>query len=649
MHRHAVRLAFAALVAASLVCALDVYVDLGARDLVEHYVYNGVFLIAAGLCAWRAIVVPRDRLAWALVAVAILCWLGGTVFWIINLDNDQVPIPSLADALYLGMYIPLSVAVIRLVRGRTRGTARMLILDGVIGVLALAAVSAALVLEHVLDAAGGDAVAMAVTIAYPVCDVVLIGIVIQAAAMSGWVVPRSWAVLAAGLFWFALADGIYYAQIAMGTYDPYGILDAVWLLGVGLMALAAWQPDARVERERTLDWRQLVAPGGFAALALGIAVYAYAAELNPYAMVLACGALLATIVRMVATFKQNLELLDDARRESVTDALTGLGNRRRLLADLDAAPERGRVLVLADLNGFKRYNDTFGHLAGDALLSRLGDRLAWAVAARGRAYRMGGDEFCVLLDRTITIPDALRLVGDALAEQGEGFAISAACGAVELPDEAGRASDALRLADARMYERKRGGRGSGSQGVALLLQLLEERSPAFAAHAGRVAELAEAVAERLELPGTERDAIRTAASLHDIGKLAIPDSIVLKPGPLDSAEWAFMTRHTLVGERVLQVLPGVERVARIVRSGHERPDGCGYPDGLTAEEIPLAARIVAACDAYDAMTSDRPHRRALRADAALQELRDGAGTQFDPAVVRALEAVLAAELAPVAR
>lgn len=136
-------------------------------------------------------------------------------------------------------------------------------------------------------------------------------------------------------------------------------------------------------------------------------------------------------------------------------------------------------------------------------------------------------------------------------------------------------------------------------------------------------------------------AVRQGAELHDIGKLAVPDAILNKPGPLDEEEWTFMRRHTLVGERILAAAPALADVARLVRSSHERFDGSGYPDHLVGESIPLGARVIAVCDAWDAMTTDRPYRRAMEHAEALAELERCSGTQFDPAVVKVFRAVLA--------
>jgi two-component system, cell cycle response regulator len=297
------------------------------------------------------------------------------------------------------------------------------------------------------------------------------------------------------------------------------------------------------------------------------------------------------------------------------------------------------VLILLDLNGFKGYNDTFGHLAGDALLQRLGGALQTTLAGTARAYRLGGDEFCVLAPATSA--DIESPARHALSEQGEGFAIAAASGSVRIPAEAGTATDALRLADQRMYAAKLGGRpGTERQTTDALVRVLAERHPALGDHVDGVAELAEAVARRLGLDDRQSAQVRHAAELHDIGKVAVPDAIVHKPGPLSSDEWAFMRTHTVLGERILAAAPALRKEAALVRSSHERWDGQGYPDQRAGEDIPLGSRIIFVCDALDAMTSPRVYRRRSSQEEAVTELRRCAGTQFDPAVVDALCAAL---------
>jgi diguanylate cyclase (GGDEF)-like protein/PAS domain S-box-containing protein len=325
------------------------------------------------------------------------------------------------------------------------------------------------------------------------------------------------------------------------------------------------------------------------------------------------------------------------------DALTGLPNRRRLMEELDGIEAR-HVLVFFDLDGFKLYNDSFGHPEGDLLLRRLGRKLSEGLGDSGRAFRLGGDEFCVLARMQEGDGDALvDSCRAALSEQGEGFEVSASWGSVILPDEAPDATSALVTADQRMYADKGAGRASARQQTRdIALRVLAERHPELHEHSGAVAGLARAVGERLGLDDALLDDLERAAELHDIGKIAIPDAIVAKPTPLDADEWAFMRRHTLIGESVLSAAPSLRGAARIVRSSHERFDGAGYPDGLSGDRIPLASRIVFVCDAFDAMTTDRPYRTAMTVDAALAELAECAGTQFDPAVVEAFRAQIGA-------
>jgi two-component system cell cycle response regulator len=171
--------------------------------------------------------------------------------------------------------------------------------------------------------------------------------------------------------------------------------------------------------------------------------------------------------------------------------------------------------------------------------------------------------------------------------------------------------------------------------------MVTERTPELRDHVDDVALLAEGVGRRLGLRAHELHELVRAAELHDIGKLAIPDAILSKPGPLDAAEWEFVRQHTIIGERMLHMAPALEGVARLVRWSHERVDGGGYPDGLVGDEIPIGARIVSVCDAFNAMTSERPYQRAMSADAAVAELLRHAGTQFDADVIAAFRAELA--------
>jgi diguanylate cyclase (GGDEF)-like protein len=374
--------------------------------------------------------------------------------------------------------------------------------------------------------------------------------------------------------------------------------------------------------------------------------------MNFLAVGLATASILLILVRLHLTAVENKRLLYGSQREATTDSLTSLGNRRKLSTDLAARieeldPSRPLLLTLFDLDGFKLYNDTFGHVAGDRLLERLAARLE--SAGSGTAYRMGGDEFCTL-ERAADEDEAGSITARAaaaLSEHGEGFSIGSSHGSVWLPAETADPTEALRIADRRMYTRKGQGRTSAAQQSAdVLLSALAESDLDLRAHIAGVAELACATAIRLDVSEGEMETVRQTALLHDVGKVAIPDEILNKPGKLDEAEWAFMKRHTVIGERIISAAPALARVAAIVRSTHEYYDGTGYPDGLAGENIPLVARIVAVCDAYDAMTTRRAYRGPLDGEAALQELRRCAGSQFDPEVVEAFASALDAARDP---
>jgi diguanylate cyclase (GGDEF)-like protein len=371
-----------------------------------------------------------------------------------------------------------------------------------------------------------------------------------------------------------------------------------------------------------------------------------AARANTQATVGAGLAIALLLCAFGVVFRQNRRLLESSRRDALVDSLTGLGNRRALVRDLAVGIARARVgrplvLGLFDLDGFKQYNDTFGHPAGDALLARLGARLRASLGRDATVYRMGGDEFCVLgAFEDATTDETVRRAAAALCESGETFSITCSFGSVLVPAEAATAEQALQLADERMYTQKEGTASAWRQSSDVLLQVISERSSSLDEHVESVGQMSRQLAERLGLPGPEQERILVAARLHDIGKTAIPDSLLEKRGPLSDDEWAFMRRHTLIGQRIVGAAPALAPAGELIRSSPERIDGTGYPDALLGDEIPLGSRIIAVCDAYDAMISTRVYRAAMTRDGALRELTRHAGSQFDPVVVRAFAELL---------
>jgi diguanylate cyclase (GGDEF)-like protein len=641
---------FAALYGLTLVyLAYLAGVPVGPADgMFARWLGMAVELGAAVACICRAVLVREERRVWALVALGVSMWALGDMYWRITMyELDVAPVPSLADLGWLAFYLPAYAAIVLLVRTRVASVPATLWVDGLIGGLAVASIAAAVVFDAVLETVGGKPAVVATSLAYPICDMLLMALVLGGLHMSRGRLDRTWLWLGAGFAIFAVSDSVYLVELARESYTPGGVLDAGWSVALVLVAFAAWRPASRVDRAQREGWATIVTPIGFAVVAIAVGVYDHFERINLLALMLATACLGAVLTRLVLTFAQNLRVLTVSREEATTDVLTGLGNRRLLERDLVLA--EGRVadgermlLVLFDLNGFKQYNDSFGHPAGDSLLARLGGNLRGAMMERGSAYRMGGDEFCILAPLGDEDPDRITtMAATALSEEGESFTITCAYGAVVVPDDAAEGDEAVRLADRRMYRQKNGGRASaGRQSKDVLLQALQERNPDLRQHQNDVGRLAEATARKLGLPGEAVEQMRAAGELHDVGKVAIPDAILNKPGRLTDSEWEFVRGHSEIGERIVAAAPALGEIGPMVRGTHERWDGHGYPDGLAAREIPLGARVVAVCDAYHAMITERPYQRAMDPALALGELRRCAGTQFDPDVVDAFGLVL---------
>ena len=380
-------------------------------------------------------------------------------------------------------------------------------------------------------------------------------------------------------------------------------------------------------------------------------------ESSPYAVVCSC---------TDVTLRQDLEahLLDLADR----DPLTGLWNRRRFEQDLAHQLDRCRrygergALVLIDVDDFKQVNDVLGHLAGDEVLRALGDALSSRLRSSDRAARLGGDEFAVLLldvdeldveGVTAELVAALGAAGGAAVQQRIKLSVSA--GSTVLDHATGPANAALEAADRAMYASKqsRDGRitisrraavGASAEVASLraLLAAVNARDSYTAMHSREVVALARGVARRLGLDDTQISEVEHIALLHDLGKIAIPDAILRKPGPLTSHEQTLMRQHPVVGAQILGSMPELAHLSAAARAEHERWDGAGYPDGLAGEQIPIASRIALVCDAYHAMTSNRPYRRAMSTAAAREEIHRECGAQFCPYASSALLDVLAA-------
>jgi two-component system, cell cycle response regulator len=612
----------------------------GFQDFFGRWVYDAVVIGAAMGVLARSILISTERTAWLALGVGLLLWaLGQTYYSAFLYYASPAPFPSPSDALFLAFYPATYIALVLLLRTRVAHLDPLAWVDGLIGALAAAAVTAALIFPPVLSALGGRRLGVAVSLAYPCADLVLLGLIAGALVTSRWRAQGTWILIAAAIVLFGISDVVYLSVGGQST-QALNLASIGWPLAFLLLAAAAWSrgPAARSAPMRGGRLR-IAIPISLALVVICLLALGTFAPIGAVAVGLGVACLIAVLARLAITFNQNMEILAASQEEAITDSLTGLGNRRRLTVELESAlahePIEDQVLAIFDLDGFKNYNDSFGHPAGDDLLRRFSLQLSAAVEPFGSAYRLGGDEFCVLASTRSLKAEALCASAEAaLSESGVGFSITASWGMVRIPSEAMTATEALRFADHRMYADK-GQRADSarSQTRGVLLRVMHEREPALDRHLDSVARLAAAIAQALKLDAEERDVLIRAAELHDIGKVAIPDEILHKSAALSDSEWALMRKHPVIGERVLSAATAMSQVGQLVRSTHENWDGTGYPDGLSGEQIPLGSRIILICNAYEAMTEGRPYREVMSSQDAIEKLRGGAGSQFDPKLV----------------
>lgn len=335
---------------------------------------------------------------------------------------------------------------------------------------------------------------------------------------------------------------------------------------------------------------------------------------------------------------------------SYYDPLTGLYNRRFFeeeLRRLDVERNLPLSLLMVDVNGLKLINDAFGHTTGDRLLQTTAAALRTACRADDVIARIGGDEFMVLLPNTdrAAVRAVNQRIWDAIqSETIEGVPVSVSWGSSTKVDSQRSLDRMYKDAEDAMYRQKISERTSQRHtSIGLIMKALYEKTPREQEHSQRVGQLCGRLAEVMNLSQSEINELITAGSLHDIGKVAIGDQVLDKPGPLTQSEWTEMQRHPDIGFNILSEVNDYARLANYVLSHHERWDGSGYPNGLAGEAIPLQARIMAVCDAYDAMTSSRPYRAAMDPRAALAQITAGLGTQFDPVVGQHFVDMLQAE------
>jgi diguanylate cyclase (GGDEF)-like protein/putative nucleotidyltransferase with HDIG domain len=440
---------------------------------------------------------------------------------------------------------------------------------------------------------------------------------------------------------------------AWGTGSVLGPLPYLWIA-----LFAAWFFSLRA------SIFQLVVIGACFAGVLALEDVSYTPAAGWAATMITLGITVVVVSRLRDSMTSMLSELADAVRR---DPLTQLLNRRGFESVFDLELERARrsggglSVIVGDLDDFKGVNDRLGHAAGDDALRKVAEAIEAAKRNFDSGARIGGEEFAVLA------PDSDEHGAYILAERlrssiAEAFrattGLTISFGVVSYPLHGQTPEALLQAGDQALYAAKRLGRNRtvissaevpgilswsprGREPVELgsllsLAEALDVRDSGNAAHSRRVGRFAELMARELGLPPSAVERVRIAGVLHDVGRVGVPDVVLLKEGPLTEEDWTWVRSHPEIGARMLETTD-FDDIREWIHAHHERPDGSGYPDGLTGPQLPLEAAILGVADAYEGMTSERPHRHALDAEQAAEELRRGSGQQFDQ---RAVEAFL---------
>lgn len=465
----AVALLRGALVGAVVLAALGLLTDPGgaAGWAVEYLLMPFIPAAAALMCAARAALIVRERAAWATIAIGVTLFAAAYIYWSVSLRHQSAPpYPSVADAGWLAFY-PLSyLGLGLLVRSRVVRFQGSVWLDGLIGGLAIASIGAAVILPVVLDSSGGSLAVVATNLAYPLADLLMLGVISAVLFFTGLRPGKVWLMIGAGFGSIAVADVIYLFALADGTYQPGTILDLLWPAGLAIIALSSWEHHRRSSAVLVESWRTLAVPSTLSLAALCILVYGHFGEVNDFAVGLAALTVISVVLRTSLTFHE-LRQLTDTRRLALTDELTGLGNRRHFHASLRAMVADARrqqtslAVLMLDLDSFKDLNDTLGHQSGDVVLEQLGGRLTQVVPRDAVVARVGGDEFAVVLGVGSSLADAEQLAGIVLRTMAERYhahdlllRMTGSIGIAMYPAHALDADELLQRVDLALYEAK---------------------------------------------------------------------------------------------------------------------------------------------------------------------------------------------------
>jgi diguanylate cyclase len=437
-------------------------VGLEPSSLLDDWLFEFLVVASAiGILA-RVVLVRTERLAWSMIGLGALAWGAGDVYWLVAFtDKTEVPYPSIADGLYLAFYPFVYVGVVMLVRARVRRFHASQWLDGLAAALVVGAVGGAVLLPPILAVSEDGSVAeVGANLAYPLGDLVVLGLVTALAGLMGWRPGRAVGLLAAGCLTFALADSVYLFQVAGDSYTEGSVVDLFWPIGVIFMGLAAWQPATPAPTGRLEGWSVMLLPGTVALGAISLLVYDHFAPTTVWSVCPAAAALVVCMARAGLTFRENIA-------QAVTDTLTGLPNRRLFHDRVEQAINRARrqgeraAVMIIDLDRFKEVNDTLGHHCGDLLLERIAHRLRATLRDSDTVARLGGDEFAVLLP---TVPDAISAervamglvdaISESIVVEGLSLDTEASIGIALFPDHGADVTELLQRADVAMYTAK---------------------------------------------------------------------------------------------------------------------------------------------------------------------------------------------------
>jgi diguanylate cyclase (GGDEF)-like protein len=612
---------------------------------------------------------PRPLLPWLLLGLSQLVYAAAdATFYIAHYVFDQTGYPSAADVLYLAHY-PLVLAGLALfIRQRTPGHDRPGLLDA--AVLAVAAGMVSYLFIIVPQASADSAVLVkAASVAYPVMDLAMLAVALRLILGPGRR-PASFFLLIANLFAIFGADTIYVLQQIHQDYVVGNFLDAVWLTGNLALGAAALHPTMARLGERAPVRNAGLGPARMAALLAAVLIApaillvqdARGAYDGISVAAVACAVLFGlTIARMAG-------LVTDQRRLAITDGLTGLHTRRFLEEQLALEEARARrsgtliALFIVDVDHFKSINDRYGHPAGDLALIEIAARLREVTRPGDVLARYGGEEFALLVpgasaDELSGLAERLRnqVASSPITVRADTYvAVTISVGSASFPLHGEDPAELVAAADRALYRAKAEGRnraviGESRAPTPFLIGLAEEHGAMvdFLRHVADEVDARLSVHEHSravgrwslllsgELGHDEATSARVelAGRLHDIGKVVLPDGILTKPSALTDEEWRLLRQHPDHGSRLALLVPGFGAVAEIIRQHHERYDGTGYPDRRGGTGIRVEARILAVCDSWAAMRSDRVYQPSLSEDQAREQLRLGRGTQFDPDLV----------------